>query len=77
MLLRQDKRDIGAHRFTQGGGNLLVAATDLPGANGGGGAWKNPGHYSRTHKALAVYGLEGLYVDRIVADEDLRFVVAD
>ena len=69
ILLRQDKRDMGVHRFTQGDAHLLVVAT---------GRWRGRLEESgETHKALAVYKLESLYMDRIVADEDLRFVVAD
>jgi hypothetical protein len=81
VILHQNKWDMGAHRFTLLEKNLVVAATDLPDSNdrekleskstGGGGGE----HYSKTHAKTGIYGLEGLYVDKHKADEDIVFVL--
>jgi hypothetical protein len=83
VILAQNKWDMGAHRFTWLERNLVVAATDLPDSNdrenqkedkeGGGGAE----HYSKTHAKVGIYGLEGLYVDKKQANEDIRIVLDD
>lgn len=83
IILAQNKWDMGAHRFTWLEKNLVVAATDLPDSNdrenlkdkqdGGGGGE----HYSKTHAKIGIYGLQGLYVDKSRADEDIRLVLDD
>jgi hypothetical protein len=81
IVLHQNKWDMGAHRFTLLEKNLVVAATDLPDSNDretleskssgeGGGE-----HYSKTHAKTGIYGLEGLYVDKQKADEDILFIL--
>jgi hypothetical protein len=81
IILAQGKFDMGAHRFTNVQQNLVVAATDLPDSNDranleskstgqGGGE-----HYSKTHARTGIYGLEGLYVDKRQANEDIRIVL--
>lgn len=81
IILHQNKWDMGAHRFTFLEKNLVVAATDLPdsndreklesvGAGNGGGE-----HYSKTHAKTGIYGLEGLYVDKRKADEDIAITL--
>lgn len=88
VVLAQQKKDMGAQRFTHIEKNLIVAATDLPGADvpqrdknkkagaGGGGGEAKP-HYSDAQKKYTLYGLKGLYVDDVRADEDVRFVVRE
>jgi len=83
IILNQNKWDMGSHRFTWEERNLVVAATDLPDSNdrenskkedkdeGSGGGE----HYSKTHAVHGVYGVEGLYVDRISANEDIKIVI--
>jgi hypothetical protein len=70
---------MGAHRFTLLEKNLVVAATDLPDSNdreklesksSGNGVGE---HYSKTHAKTGIYGLEGLYLDKKKADEDILF----
>jgi Glycosyltransferase sugar-binding region containing DXD motif len=83
IILAQNKWDMGAHRFTWLERNLVVAATDLPDSNdrenlkdkqGGGGGGE---HYSKTHAKIGIYGLQGLYVDKTRADEEIRLVRDD
>jgi hypothetical protein len=79
VILAQNKWDMGAHRFTWLERNLVVAATDLPDSNDrenqkesqSGGAE----HYSKTHAKIGIYGLEGLYVDKKQANEDVRLTL--
>ena len=80
VILHQDKWDMGAHRFTYVEKNLVVSATDLQDANdrekiSGGGKTKKTEHYSKTHAKTGIYGLEGLYTDNKIANEDIRLVV--
>jgi len=62
IILRQDKEDMGAHRFTLEERNIVVAATDMPDYDDrqktSNGASK---HYSKTHTKIGIYGLENLY----------------
>ena len=78
IILHQDKWDMGSHRFTFLENNQVIAATDLEDSND---RDKQPfagktEHYSKTHKAVGIYGLEGLYKDTVRADEDISFVFA-
>lgn len=78
IILHQDKWDMGSHRFTFLEQNQVVAATDLEDSNDRDNqpaAGKKTEHYSKTHKAVGIYGLEGLYKDKVRADEDITFVV--
>eukprot|EP00978_Attheya_sp_CCMP212_P049689 scaffold697295_cov47-Attheya_sp.AAC.1 len=79
IILKQDKWDMGAHRFTWVEQNLVVAATDfedyddrkiLDETDG-----DTPEHYSKTHAKVGVYGLEKLYVDRHSANEDVKLLL--
>ena len=57
---------------------MVVIGTDLPGANGldiSGQSNSNP-HYSKTQVAEGIYGVNGVYVDDIRANEELRILVA-
>jgi hypothetical protein len=77
IILHQDKWDMGSHRFTFLEQNQVVAATDLEDSNDRNNqpSTGKTEHYSKTHKAIGIYGLEGLYRDKVQADEDIVFVV--
>lgn len=77
IILHQNKWDMGSHRFTYLEKNLVVAATDLEDSNDRDNqpSTGKTEHYSKTHKAVGIYGLEGLYKDRVQADEDVIFTV--
>ena len=72
IILRQDKQDMGAHRFTWTERNLMVAATDMPDYDD-----RPPTvvHYSKTHNKVGVYGLQKLYTDMNRANEEIRVIV--
>lgn len=72
IILNQNKKDMGAHRFTWTERNLMVAATDMPDYDD-----RPPTvvHYSKTHLKVGVYGLTKLYKDNRRANEDLRVIV--
>lgn len=87
VILKQNKEDMGAHRFTWVERNLIVASTDLKDSDdrqnkkveketedkeGGGGGGE---HYSKAHAKTGIYGLQGLYKDQDRANEDIRIIV--
>jgi len=75
VILKQNKWDMGAHRFTLVEENLVVSATDLPDSNDRENLEGKSSHYSTAHAKTGVYGLERLYVDRDPAMEDVRIIV--
>jgi hypothetical protein len=77
VILKQDKWDMGAHRFTYVERNLVVSATDLQDSNDRDTHKKNKKteHYSTTHAKTGIYGLEGLYTDTRIANEDIRIIL--
>jgi hypothetical protein len=75
IILKQNKWDMGAHRFTLVEKNLVVAATDMPDYDDRDKQDGNKEHYSKTHVKSGIYGLEKLYMDSIKANEDIRLVV--
>jgi hypothetical protein len=78
IILHQDKWDMGSHRFTFLEQNQVVAATDLEDSNDRDNqqtTGKKTEHYSKTHRAVGIYGLDGLYKDKIRADEDITIQV--
>jgi hypothetical protein len=79
ILLYQGKQDMGAHRFTDIDQNLVVCATDLPDAENGIKSnltlTRPVRHYTTLQGKRIIYGLEGLYVNDIRANEDIRIVV--
>lgn len=77
IILHQDKWDMGSHRFTFLEQNQVVAATDLEDSNDRDNQPQTgkTEHYSKTHKAVGIYGLEGLYKDKNRADEDVVFKI--
>mmetsp|Transcript_23502 Transcript_23502/g.31134 ORF Transcript_23502/g.31134 Transcript_23502/m.31134 type:complete len:485 (-) Transcript_23502:729-2183(-) len=81
IILNQGKKDMGAHRFTWLEKNLIFAATDLPDYDDRkqlhGDEKEKHGHYSDLHRTQQIYGQEGLYTDKITADEKIHFVVRD
>jgi hypothetical protein len=102
VILKQNKEDMGAHRFTYVSRNLVVAATDLENSDDRKNWPKEPRyaeplahktlkegkdaavqetaggeHYSKAHARTGIYGIEGLYVDHELVDEDIRIAVVD
>jgi len=75
VILKQNKWDMGAHRFTLLEKNMVVAATDMPDYDDRINQEGNKEHYSKTHVKAGIYGLEKLYTDNVKANEDIRFVV--
>ncbi|VEU34894.1 unnamed protein product [Pseudo-nitzschia multistriata] len=75
IILSQNKWDMGSHRFTFIEKNLVVAATDLPGADDRANQETTKEHYSKTHVKAGIYGLDRLYTDNVRANENLRFYV--
>jgi hypothetical protein len=75
IILEQNKWDMGAHRFTLLGQNMVVAATDLPDSNDLEDLATTKEHYSKTHAKTGIYGLEHLYADKQQANEDIRIRV--
>eukprot|EP00566_Odontella_aurita_P001265 CAMPEP_0113597888 /NCGR_PEP_ID=MMETSP0015_2-20120614/41266_1 /TAXON_ID=2838 /ORGANISM="Odontella" /LENGTH=882 /DNA_ID=CAMNT_0000505813 /DNA_START=303 /DNA_END=2951 /DNA_ORIENTATION=- /assembly_acc=CAM_ASM_000160 len=72
IILRQNKEDMGSHRFTWDEKNMIVASTDMPDYDD-----RPPTlvHYSKTHGKAGVYGVKKLYTDNIKADEKIRIIV--
>jgi len=69
ILLKQDKDDMGAHRFTLVEKNIIVAATDLPDSDD---RPKSLVHYSKSHEKYAIYGLHNLYSNNERANEVIQ-----
>eukprot|EP00547_Thalassionema_nitzschioides_P002042 CAMPEP_0194206944 /NCGR_PEP_ID=MMETSP0156-20130528/5845_1 /TAXON_ID=33649 /ORGANISM="Thalassionema nitzschioides, Strain L26-B" /LENGTH=696 /DNA_ID=CAMNT_0038933603 /DNA_START=137 /DNA_END=2227 /DNA_ORIENTATION=- len=76
IILKQNKWDMGAHRFTLLEKNLVVAATDMPDYDDRE-SLENKEHYSKTHVKAGIYGLEKLYVDNKKSNEDIRISIND
>lgn len=72
VLLRQNKEDMGSHRFTNAAANLIVAATDMPEYDD---RPKSIEHYSKSHVKFGVYGLTKLYTNNIRANEEIAIRV--
>jgi len=72
-ILNQNKRDMGAHRFTWLERNLIVVSTDHP--NSADKSDKSRPHYSKAKKDVAVFGEEKLYVDMNAANEEFTFIL--
>jgi hypothetical protein len=72
IILHQNKWDMGAHRFTNLGQNLVVAATDMPDSNDREKVEDKKEHYSKTHAKTGIYGLAHLYTDSRRANEEIR-----
>ena len=72
LLLRQNKEDMGSHRFTHAAANLIVAATDMPEYDD---RPKSIEHYSKSHVKFGVYGLSKLYTNSDRANEEISFRV--
>ena len=66
---------MGSHRFTLRERNLVVAATDMPDSDDRANQEKPKEHYSKTHAKVGIYGVERLYTDNVIANEELRFFV--
>lgn len=71
IILRQNKNDMGAHRFTLEERNIVVCSTDMPDYDD---RPKKP-HYAESGKQTALYGTAQLYSDFVSANEEIRVVV--
>lgn len=72
LLLRQNKEDMGSHRFTHAASNLIIAATDMPEYDD---RPKSIEHYSKSHVKFGVYGLTKLYTNNHRANEEISIRV--
>jgi hypothetical protein len=72
VLLKQNKADMGSHRFTATDKNLIVAVTDMPEYDD---RPKSIEHYSKSHVKFGVYGLTKLYTNQDRANEEVRIRV--
>lgn len=71
IILRQNKEDIGAHRFTLIEKNLIICSTDMPDYDD-----RPPKpHYAESGRQTALYGTTQLYSDFVSANEEVRIVV--
>ena len=87
IILRQDKMDLGSHRFTFLEKNVVIASTDLDNSDDRLNAKTKASseeqkktkqkHYSKAHARSNIYGVEGLYDPEAgpSADEDVRIKV--
>ena len=72
IILKQDKEDMGSHRFTWEETNMVAAATDMPDYDD---RPKTLEHYSKTHEKFGVYGLNKLYRDSHRANEEFTITI--
>lgn len=72
IILKQDKEDMGSHRFTWEEANMVAAATDMPDYDD---RPKTLEHYSKTHEKFGVYGLNKLYKDAHRANEEFTITI--
>jgi len=68
VILRQNKEDMGSHRFTNAAANHIIATTDMPEYDD---RPKSIEHYSKSHVKFGVYGLTKLYKDSHRANEEV------
>lgn len=71
IILKQNKEDMGAHRFTFEERNVIVCSTDMPDYDD---RPKKP-HYAESGRQTALYGTDQLYSDFVSANEEIRVVV--
>lgn len=72
IILKQDKEDMGSHRFTWEETNMVAAATDMPDYDD---RPKTLEHYSKTHEKFGVYGLNKLYKNAHRANEEFTITI--
>jgi Glycosyltransferase sugar-binding region containing DXD motif len=72
IILRQNKEDMGSHRFTHAAANQIIATTDMPEYDD---RPKTMEHYSKSHVKFGVYGLSKLYHDNHRANEEVELRV--
>lgn len=79
VMLRADKWDMGAHRFTWVDNNFVVAATDMPDYDDRKGLKgedkEQTVHYSSTLDRTNLYGYTKVYVDREISHDRVVFQV--
>jgi hypothetical protein len=74
VILHQNKKEMGAHRFSLGDLDLIVAATDLPNSEDEPGTAKRR-HYGSTHKKKIIFGVKDVYRNQEQANEDILIKV--
>lgn len=72
-ILSQNKEDMGAHRFTLLEKNIILAATDMPDYEDR--ENQDSKHYTKTRVKAGIYGLDKLYKDNDIADEEIRIYI--
>jgi len=79
VILKQNKWDMGAHRFTWVENNLVVAATDMPDYDDRkdlkGEDKDQAVHYSKTLDRTTLYGYAKVYVDREISHDRVVFQI--
>ena len=75
IILKSNKKDMGSHRFTLIEKNQIVAATDMPDSDDRkiSLGYTKENHYSITRKRGEIFGASGLYADKNIANEMIRF----
>jgi hypothetical protein len=73
VILLSWRNDMGATRFRDVKRNMIFAATDLNGMRDWKEHKKTKKHYSKITLDHQIYGVEGLYVDRNISNEVIRF----
>lgn len=78
VILDGNKEDMGAFRFTHNEKNIIIATTDMPDFDDRPVDNKNvpSNHYSKVKDPGIAYGREGLYRNKNVAHENIRFEIA-
>jgi hypothetical protein len=74
VILQQNKKEMGAHRFIHRDLNLVVAATDLPQSEDDFDTARRR-HYRSTRNESMIFGLENVYRDQEQANEDILIKV--
>jgi hypothetical protein len=75
VILHQNKKDMGAVRFTLQELNLVAAVTDMPESKDKDVDPAKNRHYSKILERGKIYGLKNLYRDQEQADEDILIKV--
>jgi len=79
VILKQNKWDMGAHRFTWVDNNLVVAATDMPDYDDRkdlkGDDKDQAVHYSKTLDRTTLYGYAKVYIDREISHDRVVFQI--
>jgi hypothetical protein len=74
VILQQNKKEMGAHRFIRQDLDLIVAATDLPQSEDDQGTARRR-HYRNSRNESMIFGIENVYRDQEQANEDILIKV--